>query len=170
MKLLRLLDNALSKVVNVALVGLFLIMLGLAATQVLLRYFFSTGILWGDLAARNLVIWVGFLGAFLATKERQHFEVDVLTRFLNPSFRRWIRRLTNLCCAVVCYFLGQAAISVVELDVEAKTFLDLPASAVEMIVPIGFFLMMIRFILAIFIEVPNDAVSSPLEYAKEADA
>ncbi|HTK81914.1 MAG TPA: TRAP transporter small permease [Bacteroidota bacterium] len=169
MNLLRLFDNALSKVVSVALVTLFLLMLGLAAMQVLLRYFFGTGVLWADPAARNLVIWVGFLGAIIATKERQHFEIDVLTRFLRPAFRIWIRRLTNLCCAVICYLLGQAAISVVELDMGSKTFLDIPSVALEVIVPVGFFLMAVRFIMAIFMDTGAAVGASPLEYVKEPE-
>ena len=169
MKLLRLLDNVLGKVVNVALVTLFLLMLGLAALQVILRYFFGTGILWADPFARNLVIWVGFLGAIIATKERQHFEIDVLNRFLSPALQRWIRRLSNLSCAVICFFLGQAAISVVELDMASKTFLDLSASGVEMIVPVGFSLMMFRFVVAIFTETGMTAVAPPAARLMESE-
>ena len=47
-------------------------------------------ILWGDMAARHLVIWVGFFGAYLATPWRRGISTSsVLTRFLGPRVRLW---------------------------------------------------------------------------------
>ena len=145
LKIVHLIDDSLTRIVNAALVLLFTVMAGLAATGVFLRFFFNSGTAWGDIAARTLVIWVGFLGAVLATRDDKHFHIDVLRRFLRPHHQLWFRSLSDLFSAVVCFFLGQASVTFVELDSGNKTFLDIPIPAVEIIVPIGFYLMTIQF-------------------------
>jgi len=149
MKALRAFDRALTAFVNAFLLLSFSIMLGLAALQVLLRFFFHIGILWGDVAARNLVIWVGFFGAYLATRENKHFRIDVLTRLVPLRIRSWLFAFTDLFAAVISYFLFQASLNFVRLgiDPEAIAFLGISQTVVAMIVPIGFGLIIVQFLI-----------------------
>lgn len=149
MKILHTFDRTLTAAVSAALVISFAVMLGLAAVQVFLRGAFHTGLLWGDVAARHLVIWVGFFGAYLATRENKHFQIDILTRFLSERLRIWFAAFSDLFAAVICYLLMQASFTYVEvgLDPESILFLNIPGVAVAMIVPIGFGLIMIQFLL-----------------------
>ncbi len=142
-------DRVLTSAVSALLVVSFTIMLGLAAVQVFLRFFLQTGILWGDVAARNLVIWVGFFGAYLAAREEKHFRIDVLTRFLPARWHRALNALSDLFVAVVCYFLLRASIRFVSegFDPEAIAFLGIPQYLLAMIVPVGFGLMIIQFLI-----------------------
>jgi TRAP-type C4-dicarboxylate transport system permease small subunit len=135
-------------IVNGLLVTAFAVMLGLAALQVFLRFFFHTGILWGDVAARNLVIWVGFFGAFLAARENKHFRIDVLTRLIPHRLQPWLAALTELFAAVIAYFLLRASITFVNvgIDPDAVLFLGIPQTAIAIIVPIGFGLLVIQFL------------------------
>ena len=145
MKILDIIERFIARVVNTTLVLLFFAMLGLAITQVALRYFFHSSISFADVLARNLVMWVGLLGAILATPENKHFHIDVLTRFLNNRSQLWLRAITNLFSSVVCYFLGRAATTFLLLDPDTKIFLTIPAAAVESILPVSFYLMMVLF-------------------------
>ena len=147
MKILRLIDRALTGLVNTALVGLFSVMMILAVVQVFLRYFFNSSVLWGDIANHNLVIWVGFLGAVMATRQEKHFRIDVLTRFLKPQHRLWFQCFSNLFGSVVCFYLGQASVTFLGLDAGNRTFLNVPSTVVEVIIPVGFYLMMLQFIM-----------------------
>lgn len=149
MKLLRAFDRGLTAVVGGLLVLSFTVMLALAALQVILRFFFQTGILWGDVAARSLVIWVGFFGAYIATRENKHFRIDVLTRFLGARLRLWLSAFSDLFGAVVCYFLLQASRTfvLVGIDPESKAFLGIPQAVVAVIVPVGFGLILVQFLL-----------------------
>jgi TRAP-type C4-dicarboxylate transport system permease small subunit len=159
MKFIQVIDSVLTRVVNIALVALFIVMLSLAVVQLGLRYFLNNSILWGDIAARTLVIWVGILGAVLATRDNKHFHIDVLTRFLKIHHQLWFQRFSNLFAAVICFFLGQASVTFVELDLQSKAFLDIPMFVIALIIPIGFYLMMIQFLLRMLIP---DAV--PLDH------
>ncbi len=149
MKILRAADRLLTALVWALLILTFSLMLGLAATQVILREFFHTGILWGDVAARHLVIWVGFFGAYLATRSDKHFHIDVLTRYLRPRARVWFAAFSDFFAAVICYFLIRASWTFVTvgMDPDATLFLHIPQSSVAMIVPCGFGLMMLQFLL-----------------------
>jgi TRAP-type C4-dicarboxylate transport system permease small subunit len=145
MRIIRLVEALLSRAVSAALVVLFIVMTLLAMVQVFLRYFFNAGIPWADIAARELVMWVGILGAVLATKEDKHFQIDVLTRFLAQRKQKWFRSFSDFVAGVVCYFLGKASLTFLGIDAGETTFLNIPVVIVELIIPVGFYLLMVQF-------------------------
>jgi TRAP-type C4-dicarboxylate transport system permease small subunit len=149
MKLVRLIDRSLTVLVSVALVCSFMVMLGLAAAQVLLREVVHANILWGDMATRHLVIWVGFFGAFLASRSGRHFSIGFLSRFLGPKSRPWFAAVSDLFAAVICAFLVAAGWTFVTvgLDPRSVLFLGIRQTAAAMIVPAGFLLMALQFTL-----------------------
>lgn len=149
MNILRLLNRVLTTIVSSFLILSLAIMLTMAVTQVLLRDIFHTGIIWGDIAARYMVMWVGFMGAYLATSEDRHLRIDVFTRFLKPGARLWFNAFSDLFAAVICYFLMRAGWTFVVLGMDEKAilFLNLSQKTAGMIVPVGFALMMIQFLI-----------------------
>jgi TRAP-type C4-dicarboxylate transport system permease small subunit len=148
-KAIRLIDRALTAIVTVVLICAFSFMLGLAVLQVFLRGTLHTGIPWGDVAARQLVIWVGFFGAYLATRSDKHFHIDILARFLAPRLRLWASALSDLFAALICLFLVAASRTFVSvgLDASATLFLGIPQTAAASIVPAGFALIAVQFVL-----------------------
>jgi TRAP-type C4-dicarboxylate transport system permease small subunit len=143
------LDRGLTIGSTCLLICAFALMLGLAALQLFLRGTFHYSIPWGDIAARQLVIWVGFLGAYLATRGGRHFRIDVLTRLLPPRGRAWITSFSDLCAAVVCLFLVKAGATFVTtgLDPHAVLFLGIPQTVAAAIVPAGFALIALQLLL-----------------------
>lgn len=156
-RLLQDVDYLVTWTVNGILVALFLGMLGIAAAQVILRYVFDSGIVWGDPAARTLVLWVGFLGAVLTTRDNKHFQIDLLTRFLPTRAQLWFHRFSNLFAAVVCLVLAQTSISFLSFESDTRGFLNLPVAIVDVIIPAGFCLMAVQFALRMF----TDAERTP---------
>ena len=59
--------------------------MGLALYQIVLRNIIGTGIVWGDILIRLMVLWLGMVGAMAATRQRKHISVDLVTRFLSPD-------------------------------------------------------------------------------------
>ncbi|HUI09295.1 MAG TPA: TRAP transporter small permease [Bacteroidota bacterium] len=148
MKLIRLLDRIITSLITWLLVIFFVLMLGIAALQVVLRIFFHTGILWGDIAARHMVLWVGFFGAYMATRDDKHFHIDVLTRFLSPRLKGWFAAFSDLFAIVICYFMLQASLTFIDvgMDADSMLFLQVSQRAAAYIVPLGFGLIMVQFI------------------------
>ncbi len=123
------------------------IMIGLAAVQIGMRNLDLGGVSWGDPLLRVLVLWTGMLGALVATRERNHITVDVLSRFLSPEQRRWTHVATDLFAAAVCSTIAWHAARFVSFEWEAGglAFGAVPAWAAAIILPAGFGVMALRF-------------------------
>jgi len=143
------LNNLVAKIESGFLILFLLIMILLAFAQVVLRNFFSTSILWGDILLRHLVLWVGFLGASLATRENKHINIDVLSWLLSFSLQKVAGGITNLFAASVCCFLMRA--SFIFLSVEKQSgsalFSQIPVWLFQTVIVFGFGMMMLRFLL-----------------------
>jgi TRAP-type C4-dicarboxylate transport system permease small subunit len=138
-------------------------MVVIAFLQVILRNFFSFSILWGDPLLRHLVLWIGFLGASLATREDRHINIDALYRILRPTWQPRVRFVTNLFSAFVSGFLVRAAFVFVrdEFSAQSTLFLGIPLGLFVSIILIGFIVITLRFLLkALF---PFQANSSSAE-------
>jgi len=148
-RLLKRFDAILAKLETTVLILALSVMVGLSFLQIILRNFFSTGIIWGDTFLRHLVLWVAFLGASLATREERHINIDVLSRALSPAARRWVKIITNLFAATISVFLTRAAVVFI-LDEKAAgstTFLNMPLWIVISIIGFGFAVISFRFFL-----------------------
>jgi TRAP-type C4-dicarboxylate transport system permease small subunit len=69
--------------------------------NVILRYFFNSGLTWAEEASRYLFIWLIFLGAIVAFRENAHLGVDTLVRMLSVINRRRVLIFNNLLLVVV---------------------------------------------------------------------
>ena len=141
---------------NWLLAVLVLVLVALSGAQILLRIFFETGLAWADPFARGLVLWTGMLGALAAARDEKHIALDVLQRFLLPTYQRVARIATLgfaalLCAAMAWYGYGLVAIDYAEGVQTGRTAMaGLRACFAESIVPIGFALMALRFALRMF--------------------
>jgi C4-dicarboxylate transporter, DctQ subunit len=147
MKLIRSIDTAIGKVVSTILISLLAVMLLMGFTQVVLRNFFSTGILWADVLLRHVVLWVAFLGAIVATGERRHITIDALTKVLSERGRKIAGIVTGIASVIVSYYLTNASYRFLidEMEFGGTLILDIPIWIFQLIIPLGFGLMMLRF-------------------------
>ena len=148
MKILKSIESVLNKIEGVVLIFLLLVMLFMAFGQVVLRNFFSGGLVWGDILLRHLVLWIGFLGAALATSGERHLNIDILTRYLPERLRRAVAALSNVFAAAVCFFLFRASLTFIGFEIVNKNtvFADIPSWFAQIIIPIGFGLLTFHFI------------------------
>lgn len=65
-----------------------------------------------------LMVWVGFLGASLATRQRKHLAVDASDRLLAPGAARFVKRFTALVAAILTWTLTKASWSLVKESLE----------------------------------------------------
>ncbi len=151
MSLLRSFDRVLVKAETAFLVLFFTTMIVLAFSQVILRNFFGTGFLWADTLVRHLVIWVGFMGAAIATHEERHINIDALTKFFSPRMKALSGALTSLFAVIVCYYLADAALVFLmdEREFGGELILSIPTWVALIVIPTGYCLMAIHFIVKI---------------------
>jgi C4-dicarboxylate transporter DctQ subunit len=140
-------DGAVNRVEQILLVTFLGFMILLAFLQIILRNFFTTGLDWGDSLLRNLVLWIGFIGATLATREGKHINIDVVSRWLPSLGKNVVTLLIHLFSFSICLLLTYAALKFIKNEVQMgnKTFLNLPVWIPELILPMTFGLMTFRF-------------------------
>jgi C4-dicarboxylate transporter, DctQ subunit len=149
MNALQKINSFFNKMEGALLILLLSIMVVLAFYQVMMRNLFHGGFLWGDVLLRHIVLWLGFLGGALATSHQRHIHIDALAYFLSPRVKSFIGIFTNLFGAVVCILLVNASFTFIQGEIEAKSmiFEGVPAWYTEVIIPIGFGLHVIHFLL-----------------------
>ncbi len=147
MKVIQALERYIVKVETLFLVTSLLVMVLLAFLQVFLRNIFSSGFLWADTFLRYLVVWVGFIGAAIASSEEKHISIEVLTKFISPKAKNVVSIVTGLAAAIVCYYLFSASNQFLDfgLSPDSLVFESIPLKTIFIIIPYGFLLMMFHF-------------------------
>lgn len=130
------------------LVMMLAVMILVAAAQIVLRNFLDIGLVWGDPLLRALVLWVGLLGAIVASRTENHITIDILSRYLAPRWRAAARLVTDLFTVSVCLLMSYYSATLVQMDHEAgvEAFSGIPAWLVEIIIPVGFAIMALRYL------------------------
>jgi len=143
------LDRFLGRIEKTLLVVLLATMVLMAFSQIVLRNFFETGIAWGDALVRYLVVWVGFIGAALATRESKHIKIDVFSRWLPGIGRNINYVIIHLFSCFICGLLTYAAMKFVrnEYQMGSVAFLDLPIWQFQIVIPAACGLMTLRYAL-----------------------
>ena len=144
---MRMIMNILGAVENGLLCVLLLMMMLLAGLQIVLR-FFDAGLFWIDPLLRLLVIWSGMFGAVVASREKQHIAIDLLSRFLQENVAKWMRRLLSLAAFCICSLLCWEGYRFVvdEASFGGRVLLGIPSWLQNTVFPLAFGLMALHFL------------------------
>jgi TRAP-type C4-dicarboxylate transport system permease small subunit len=147
LKFLKIVNYSLYKVQKVVVVVLFLALLGLSATQVILRLAFHTGVPNADTMMRYLVMWVAFLGASLATYKGRHINLDVVSRSLKKLNKNLVKFLVSLVSFVILSFLLKASVEFIMNEMpDSQMVFFVPVWLLETIIPLMFFFMSLVYL------------------------
>ncbi len=134
------------------LIGLLLLMIIMAVAQIFLRNLFDSGILWGDPLVRTLVLWIGLIGAMVASRNNHHISIDVISRYLPDQIKKlsnlMISIFTTLVCAVMAYY--SLMFVIMERNADILAFAKIPSWICESILPISFAIISFRYLLLSF--------------------
>lgn len=110
------LDRLLAWLEKACISVALLMMVGLSFTDYLHREFPSPifDIDGGPGMSVVLMVWVGFLGASLATRQRKHLAVDATDRILSLRAARLVKRFTALIAAIFCWQFSGHAMALME--------------------------------------------------------
>lgn len=133
---------------------------GLAAYAVLAVFCFlvyraPNGFGWSQKLALVFILWVGMLGASMATKEGRHIAIDAVKRVIPDRFKRPFEIAGGMLTVILCFVLATLAIEYARanwvdwVDSEYRAFLfeslEWPYWVATLPIPIGFGLMGVRF-------------------------
>jgi TRAP-type C4-dicarboxylate transport system permease small subunit len=134
-------------VISVILIG----MVTLVLAQIVLRNFYATGVAGGAEMVRHMVLWVAFLGAGIAARERKHIKIDLFQRIFHTGRLRSLSEfIGEIFTTAVCGILLYASVQFVINDRTSETvipFLTLivPIWTLEVIIPIGYAAVTLRY-------------------------
>jgi TRAP-type C4-dicarboxylate transport system permease small subunit len=116
----RLIDG-FCRLVEILIAGFLAVMVVMVFGNVVLRYAFNSGIIVSEELSRWLFLWVTFLGAIVALKERAHLGSDFLISRLPVLGRKICLVLGHVLMLYVTWlvFSGALAQTRINLDVQA---------------------------------------------------
>lgn len=134
------------------LVGLLLLMIIMAVLQIFLRNLFVAGIVWSDVLVRILVLWVGLMGAMVASRHGKHINIDIMDRYLSERKKIIVKFFVELFTALICLITAYYSLLFVQMEFAdgGEAFAKVPVWVCESIIPFAFAVIAIRyFILAL---------------------
>lgn len=125
-------------------------MLSMALLQIVLRNVFDISLLWIEPFIRILVLWVAMLGAMVATRQGHHISIDVVARYVPARMERVGAIVTSTVSGVICLVIAWTSIEFIQYEYEYGTiaFAFVPTWVCQAILPFGFAVMGLRFIVA----------------------
>jgi TRAP-type C4-dicarboxylate transport system permease small subunit len=131
------------------LVLLLSTMIVLASTQILLRNLFDSGFVWIDPLLRVLVLWLGLIGATVATRNNRHIRIDLLTKFFRRNTHRLIQSIIGQISAWTCLVVAWYGFKWIQMDYAdgLTSYVGVPAWTLEVIIPATFALIGLRYLI-----------------------
>ncbi len=115
--------------------------------EVLRRFVLDFSSLWGEEAARYAFIYLGWVGASYAVKQRAHIRFDILLHLLPRRWHGWLYLFGELCTLVFAgfalYWSLHTISTMLEFDALAPA-LRVSQVWFEAAVPLGFTMMVVR--------------------------
>lgn len=142
----RILDECLKGLLT-ALVGVLTISVFL---QVLIRFVFKFPIPWTEEVSRIAFVYIIFLGATIAVREKTHINVDVLLVALPPGVARCVRGVgTALVAGFLVFMVWQGILFVLATGVQVTPVMQLPFRHLYLIIPFSGAIMLLYLILGV---------------------
>jgi len=143
----------LHRLEDAVLVGLLLLMIGMSVTQIFLRNLFEAGIVWSDVMVRILVLWVGLIGAMVASRQDNHITIDILDRYLPERGKVYANFVVKLFTALICTIAAYYSLLFVQMEFAdgGMAFAQVPTWLCEAIIPFAFTVIALRYFLLSFV-------------------
>lgn len=151
----------LEKVEDILLICLLLSMILLAVSQIVLRnypklfYFLfpdltivNISIPWADNLIRILVLWIGLIGAMIASRSNKHISIDIISRYLSDKAKRFSTLAVALFTATICGLMAYYSFVFVRMEYQdgMTVFGKLPSWICETVIPFAFAVITLRYI------------------------
>ncbi len=132
-----------------ALLVLYVMLVATMAVEVLRREIFSFSSIWGEEIVRYSFIYLAWIGAAAAVKDRAHIRIDVILHYLSPRMKALFYifgDLVMLVVAIIAVYWSFETVAVSWKFGSVSHGLRISMVWFLLAVPVGFALMIIRLI------------------------
>jgi TRAP-type transport system small permease protein len=113
--------NTYCRLLELLMAAFLLLMVVMVFGNVVLRYGFNSGIAISEEASRWLFVWVTFMGAIVALRDRGHLGTDMLISRLSIKGKKLCLALSYMVMLFICGVLFKGAWEQVKINISAKS-------------------------------------------------
>jgi C4-dicarboxylate transporter DctQ subunit len=138
-----------NKLEEILIGSLLAVMVIITCLQVVLRYVFDSGIVWGLEATSYAFLWMVLLGLSYGVRTNSHIAVDLLLTWLPSESRRLVLLLSVALGLIYTLAMLYGTYIYIErlylLEIHAQN-IPLPKWLLSSVLPLGFFLLLMRLL------------------------
>lgn len=113
-------DNILDKFLKYLSITALCTMISLVFLNVILRYFFHSGIPWSEEFARVCFVYVIFCGIVIAARSKSHLFVDIVVSNVPPHIKVVLNLITEVIIIFIMFFVVKGSIGLIELTYDQR--------------------------------------------------
>ncbi len=138
----------LHRLEDLLIVLVVMLMVGLAVVQIGLRNFAGTSLIWVEPFLQNAVLWIGLLGAMIASRRDEHIRIDLASTLLPERWLPWLTGVVDLFTAAICALVAWHSVGFVleERQYGAPGIGAVPSWLLQAVIPFGFTVMGLRYL------------------------
>lgn len=91
--------------IDVVLFVLIVLMAGMIFAQVVSRYIFQSPLSWPEEITRLMLVWLTFVGGYVAFREDKHIGFDLFLKKLPNALQRILWYFTNACIMLFAFVM-----------------------------------------------------------------
>ncbi len=153
MKGLIAINNAVNKISRYLLILMFAAITVVYTSQIVMRYFFSSGLHWGEEFVRYVDIAMVMLGSAVLARSNGHVNVSALESITPENKLKYLQLVQNILSIVfygIAIFLG---LQFMELaGTQISTNMRLPMKMIYLIFPVSFVILVFNAIMFILVD------------------
>ena len=141
----------IEKIMRYGVTVLLTLMVVIVFANVVSRYYLQASLAWSEEVARFMLVWLVFMGSFLAYIHDEHLGLDLLVMKFPPTLRRIVGVCTNLLVIYALYAVFEGGYLLMRDNWDwLSPAAEIPQGYVYFIVPFTCGLMMLQAILKTF--------------------
>ena len=147
-KAIDLIYGAVEKIMRWGVMVLLVCMVLIVFSNVVSRYYLHASLAWSEEVARFMLVWLVFMGSFLAYIHDEHLGLDILVTKFPPLLRKIVGVCTNLLIIFALYAILEGGYLMMLANFDwLSSAAEIPQGYVYFIVPFTCGLMILQAVL-----------------------
>ncbi|TCK98637.1 C4-dicarboxylate transporter DctQ subunit [Natranaerovirga hydrolytica] len=130
----------------------------LVFVQAVFRYQFNYSLAWAEEIAQMMIAWFIFIGSSIAVRENAHINMDALVTLISGKAKHILSIIVDLINITFCLIIVIAGIGMISSAIAMgarATSIRIPLYIPYASVPVGVFLMLIRYVYNVVIKIKD---------------
>ena len=140
--------KGLERIISYLVLVLLSLMVIIVFANVVSRYYLHFSLAWSEEVARFMLVWLVFLGSFLAYVNDEHLGLDILVKKFPPLLRKSVAIGVNLLVIFALYAVMEGGYLMMIANFDwLSSAAEIPQGYVYLIIPVSCGLMILQTIL-----------------------